>query len=360
MRKKIQAFILLIFTIANQSDAQNFVYKFKNADGGKWGYADINGKTIIEPQYRNCSDFSDCGIALVYEYIDSPLEFININNQKIQSEPEEFSLKTDYSENYIQAYQNGFVGVYNDEKWGYLNSLGKLTIPFKYDEASVFSENHAIVKTGDNYLIIDTNGVETPIKVNNIKETRSFTEGLARIKMDGSNYAYINYNGDVIINLKALGCGYFSSGFSWVRSINKKIGFIDKSGAWKIEPKFEIVHDFDKESGMALVKENGEWKYVDTTGKILNVDLTVKFVSFSNGLARGFVMDIYSEKKETFIGYFDNTGKWVIKPVYENVRDFKNGYAAVSYEGKWGFIDKTGNWVIKPAYAHIGDVIKIK
>lgn len=357
---KCEIWLLLFLLLVGQVNAQKNIYRFKKVGEDKWGYANINGKTIIEPQFNSCTDFSDCGIAITYEFMYSQGEFINVNNQKIEPEPQEFSLKSDYSENYIQGFQNGFIVVTDGNRWGYINTSGKLSIPFKYDDAFVFSENFAIVKLDKNYLILDTNGVETSIKVNNVRGARSFSEGLARITINDSNYSYVNFRGDVVINVESKGCGYFSSGLTWVRSKNKKIGFIDKSGIWKIEPKFEMVHDFDKESGMAMVKENGKLEYIDTVGNVLIIDFSLKLVSFSGGLVRGFVLDKNSENKSSLVGFIDNKGKWVIEPVFENARDFKNGFAAVRFQGKWGFIDKTGKWVIEPVYEHIGDVIKIE
>lgn len=349
MKFKKLLIIGFLFFIVVQLQAQTYVFKFRPLNKKLWGFATIDGKTIIEPQFPYSDDFSDCGIALVVK--EEFADFVKCNGQIIQTEPEEFTLKNAMGEFY-QGYQNGFVSVEYRRKWGYLNSRGKLSIPFKYDEVSVFNENYAVVRLKKNFFILDTNGVETPVKIENVVTCRSFSEGLARFSIKDSCFGFINYFGDIVINAKYLGCGYFKSGLAWARITGGKIGFIDRKGNWKIEPQFEMAYDFDKESGMAQVKKDEKWMYVDSTGKTLNVSISERLVSFSDGFARGF--------KNGLVGFFNNEGNWVIEPIYENAKDFENGYAAVKYNGKWGFIDKTGKWAIEPSYAHVGDVIKVK
>lgn len=41
---------------------------------------------------------------------------------------------------------------------------------------------------------------------------------------------------------------------------------------------------------------------------------------------------------------------YVVKPKYEQIRDFSEGYAAIQKDGKWGFIDSTGREVIERQY----------
>ena len=47
-------------------------------------------------------------------------------------------------------------------------------------------------------------------------------------------------------------------------------------------------------------------------------------------------------------GYIDKSGKVVIEPQFDYVRDFSEGLAVVEKDGKWGVIDKNGKVVIEP------------
>ncbi|MBI5540524.1 MAG: WG repeat-containing protein [Bacteroidia bacterium] len=350
MFKALIIFTLLIY-ISLDNHAQTYVFKFRAVKGKLWGYADINGKTIIEPQYPFCNDFADNGIALVffvkYEYGD----FIRLNGEYIKPEPEEFSLNNIMGRA-VQGYAEGFVAVKNNNKWGYLNSQGKIAIPFKYDEASYFNNGYAIVKSGKSFLVLDTTGTETKINIDEIKLCRPFIEGRAPIFLKTDKFGFINTKGNIVIEPEFAGVGYFYSGIAWARALNNNIGFIDTTGKWVIEPLFDIAMDFDTESGMAQVRKDGKWVFVNKTGQIFDFDMSERIIGYSEGLARGI--------KEGLTGFYNNEGKWIIQPKYENARDFKNGYAAVEFEGKWGFIDKKGNWIIQPTYSALGDVVIVK
>jgi len=49
-------------------------------------------------------------------------------------------------------------------------------------------------------------------------------------------------------------------------------------------------------------------------------------------------------------GFIDNSGKLVIRPMFEFVWDFSEGLAPACLHEKWGYIDKTGKIVIKPQF----------
>lgn len=50
------------------------------------------------------------------------------------------------------------------------------------------------------------------------------------------------------------------------------------------------------------------------------------------------------------IGYINNKGQVVIKPIFNNGSDFTDGLAAVRENGLYGFIDIYGNYILKPQY----------
>lgn len=59
-------------------------------------------------------------------------------------------------------------------------------------------------------------------------------------------------------------------------------------------------------------------------------------------------LSIASRKGKT--GFIDETGRWKIKPVYEDATGFYKGLAAVRSENKWGYIDNQGNYVIPSVF----------
>lgn len=44
-------------------------------------------------------------------------------------------------------------------------------------------------------------------------------------------------------------------------------------------------------------------------------------------------------------GFINDRQQWVIRPVYQDVKPFKDGKAAAMLNGKWGFINTRGEWL---------------
>ena len=86
-------------------------------------------------------------------------------------------------------------------------------------------------------------------------------------------------------------------------------GFVNKETGKEVIPyKYDGAKDFSE--GLAAVKLNGKW------------------------------------------GYIDDTGKEVIPLKYDNAWRFSNGLAEVKLNGKWGCIDKTDFIVVPFTYAN--------
>jgi hypothetical protein len=69
--------------------------------------------------------------------------------------------------------------------------------------------------------------------------------------------------------------------------------------------------------------------------------------SFNQGLAK-----VKLEKKW---GYIDSTGNVVVQPKYNEVENFSDGRARVRLGQKWGLVDTTGAEIIKPTFDWIYD-----
>lgn len=100
---------------------------------------------------------------------------------------------------------------------------------------------------------------------------------------------------------------------------------------------YDYAHAFSV--GLALVRQNGWWGYVDKTGKEVIPCIYNPAWSFTKtGLAA-----VCMEGK---CGFIDQTGKEVIPFIYDDARYFnKDGKAKVKLNGETFFIDVKGNRV---------------
>jgi len=367
MKRNFLITSLLITLIAISSFAQEYVVQVKPMDTRDWGYVNLEGDYILNPQFRKCFSFSEDGYAVIYEK-KTGYYFINTKGEVLQAEIFNYHLIEAFGFG-VQGFANGFVPVFVDGGWGYMNIEGKLAIPAKYDKVSSFKNGYGIAQKvigGDmhddddlysgtkgeiQFYIIDKKGNQKLVNVPNIKEIKWFSEGIAPFKTIEGFYGFLNSNGEVIIEPQFLSVGYFNEGLAWAKTNNKTIGYLNTEGEWIIKPQFKKANDFETESGMARVMQEKEWEYINTTGDINTFSDSEYISAFHDGLAKG--------KKDDKLGFYNNKLEWVIEPQFEGVRNFKNGYAAVKSNGAWGLIDKQGNWVIQPTFAAIKDVVKI-
>jgi hypothetical protein len=54
-------------------------------------------------------------------------------------------------------------------------------------------------------------------------------------------------------------------------------------------------------------------------------------------------------------GFIDDDKTWIIKPKFDEVRSFSEGFAPASKKGKWGFINSVGKWTAKPKFSGVGE-----
>ena len=179
-------------------------------------------------------------------------------------------------------------------KWGYADSIGKLVVPFIYEDAN------------------------------------EFKDGLARVKQNG-NYGFIDYKGEVAIPLVYGELGDFTEGISKAM-LDKKYGFIDKSGKEVIPFIYEEITTFNY--GLAKVKLNGKYGFINNVGK--------EVVPLKYDEVGDFVEGLVKAKLEEKYGYIANNGEEAIPFVYESAEDFSRGKAKVQQNNKYFLISKDG------------------
>ncbi len=352
MKKQLLLSMFITATMMTTAFSQNYITQVKPAGSKFWGYANIKGELIIPAQYEKCYRFSEDGYAPIYDTKARQYFFINTKGERLSTEIVSFKLRDGLGSD-MEGFKNGLIGVKVGEKWGFLNTSGKLAIPAKYDDVSEFSDGYATAKSGSTYLILDAQGKETLIQQAGILDINEFSENLASFRAMDKNFGFLAPDGKVVITPQYESVGKFVNGLAWAKTSSGSIGYINSKGEWAINPQFAAAKNFDVTTGLGRIKTTtGAWAYTNKTGELTYVNETETWSDFSDGLAEG--------KKTERKGFYDSKGKWVIPPQFENVRDFKNGYAAAKMGDKWGVIDKTGKWVIQPMFDGIKDMELVK
>ena len=298
-----------------------------------------------------------------------------VSTAEVESDKKEEKCVVPEVEGYdkVGCLRDGLAGVIkqsNDEyektnRVGYIDKDGQLIIPFEFDaivageggeslEFNDFSEGLAAVSKNDKYGFIDTKGkvVIEP----KYEWASSFSDGLAIVSVEGL-YGAIDTQGKTVIPFEYQALADFHDGFAAAarppkdpEDYESKYGLINKQNEVVIPFMYESMGNLSE--SLIAVKKDGKWGYVDTKNKAI-IPITLKYETvndFSDGLAAVFSYEENSDNLK--YGYIDKTGKLVIPMQFikaywddsEGIIDFNNGIAVVNdKEGRTFCIDKKGS-----------------
>lgn len=220
---------------------------------GLWGFINKDGKEVIPIKYYYVGSFHD-GLSMV----SSNKSFCN--NEKY----------------WCPAIQYGFINksgqtIYSEEYITYVQSGKAVEIE---DSFNNFKDSLCIVMNNkQEYFILNTNGVKTPINNKNIAigdswltwSTNTFSEGLCKIHTTTYPYKYgfINKNSDLIIPCLYDEAASFQEGLTSVK-LDNKWGLIDSIGRLIISFEYDGAIIFSE--GLAAVQKNGKKYFIDKKG----------------------------------------------------------------------------------------------
>lgn len=261
----------------------------------KFGFIDKTGKYVIPPKYISVTHFSN-GLAFVVPKGGSPTCIDKQGNPQ-------FSLKKIRKVSIFVEDMAVFLAA-DSEKWGYLNSSGKVTIPAQFEEADLFSE------------------------------------GLALVKKNGK-WGYINKKGVMVIKPQFERASYFQEGMAVAQDTNGGLyGYIDHTGKYVIKPQFKKARVFNE--GLAVVFfDNNQSCLIDVTGKRVIEKQPYEIDNFSSNMV-GFMT------KDSLYGYINKKGEEVIKPQFQWISYFLGDIAFADIGEDTGIIDKKGQFIVTP------------
>lgn len=279
--------------------------------GRLWGYIDRTGKMVIEPQFQGAAEIRDgLGRIEVWDRIrcsgptytanDAPTYLFVIHDMNFHLTSSCFA---------------------EHQRFGYVNTEGKLLIKPEFFIAEDFSERLAAVRieesTESKYAFIDKTGkVVIPAQFD---QAYSFSEGLAAVET-----------------------GFRAEAGKQVAG---KWGFIDRSGKFVIQPRFELTLKFSEGLAQACEDFTNGWGYIDHTGRFVIDPEYPEATDFSEGLAV-----VWDDDGPVFI---DRSGKAVLR-TNGGGWSFSDGLTVAGEDGKRKYVDKKGKVIgpyeVNPSY----------
>jgi copper amine oxidase domain protein len=368
-------------------------------EGGKFGFADSNGKVLIKPIYDEAWRFKD-GTAKVRIANKFGLVGINLSGSLIQI------LDPQYE--YIGDFKGGFAEIKKEGGWtGIVNRCGEIIIKPEYgrilrEKNGMFLLNQ--IKKYDNgvlslrvnrYGLADKNGkillepnyheikiiddkyIKIGVKQKEDNAMSSIRYGIANI--DGtviispqyseimrkdnffsaeqnSKYGALNLNGDTIVpfvydNIFEAPQVIFAGKqgeFTMFSKDGKKIKDLD------VKPDFTLVGN----TYVGIRDQNNKYGLMDTQGNII-VEPMYQYITFFDN-NQDVLETVTNDRKK---GLINKNGEIILEPIYDEIEESmnnKNEYIVIrseDYKRYYGIYNKSGRVVLEPKYTDYESII---
>lgn len=246
---------------------------------------------------------------------------------------------------YDQEFQNDAHLICQDCEWGYMDTLGQITVSPQYTFAQDFINEVGMVECDNKWGLVNRKAeILIPCRYDGIDFLENTNNQIIKVFVKEHKYGLIDTLGQLAVQASYDEIGSFSEGRLAVKS-KGLWGFVDANGLEVIPPRFKTVSDFSE--GLAAVKVDRKWGFIDKQG---NTEIPFEYNrvgNFKNGLAWIYTGGGYS--------YIRQTGELLMEGDFQKAFDFEKNVARVAVDGKYGLIDQTGDWQLKPRYSDIAE-----
>jgi hypothetical protein len=201
----------------------------------------------------------------------------------------------------IKQYENGLITILkiSDKRfiYGFYNNDNKKLINKNFKHVKELNTKSVIAADVEgNYFLIDNMGTQTLLK--DIESVQDAFENMIPASTKNNKSGYLDMDGKIAIPFKYKYVNKFSEGLAAVANENTLFGYIDKKGKQIIPFKYQDVDEFN--NGFTMVKENGLWQIIDTSGKVI-VKADSKNGSFSmSGDGQKTIYKLGNKKYDAF------------------------------------------------------------
>jgi len=253
-----------------------------------WGYIDMNGNPVAGV-YKQALSFKD-GMTWVND--DGTIKVLDSNGKITKTLPDNilsvwsfydgmalFSMDggQGYLDKNLKAigdgslfadgnrFQEGAASVMCDNgKYGYINAAADFIIGCDFDEAKVFKNSRAIVKSGNGWGVIDKRGnyIFGPLSA---VEMINPDENMFKFKREGK-WGWLNAEGAIVIPAVYDDIMSFDDRDIAPVKQNGMWGYIDKNGNYVINRQYDVAYPFF--NNRAVVKIDEQFVTVDKNGMI--------------------------------------------------------------------------------------------
>ncbi|HWK03749.1 MAG TPA: WG repeat-containing protein [Puia sp.] len=225
-------------------------------------------------------------------------------------------------------------------KYGYIDQKLQLKIPAKFKEASPFSDGLAAVQNDDgNWGYINTEG-KLVVPFTYSKRPSRFMSGLARVQNTEGHIGFINKENKINIKPQYVYATCFYKGYALVREGYDRPALLIDTAGTVIATFPKDVSYIDNSKPPVGISGNEQSEYPFYVSETLQQLVDDGKGIFTKGLSYGLL---------------DNKGKVVLDFTYQYLSDFhggkmfahKSAFINNSTQNRYGIINDKGEWVIE-------------
>ncbi len=186
--------------VSNSKIDNHYLLLKKNYE---FGYADLKGNLLVPAIYNLAYELMDDNYFSDKSSNDSPRFVVENDERQWGCVDIKGNVVVPFEYQKMWPFEGGLAAVQKDDKWGFVNTSGKLVIKTTYDDVrDCKTSGLNYVKKGDKWGFIDVNGTQiTPFEYDDaffadssVNIPSGFIDGLAWVCKDGK-YGVIKYTG---------------------------------------------------------------------------------------------------------------------------------------------------------------------
>lgn len=267
-----------------------------------YGYLDMQGNMVVEPQYISAGDFSEATapVMLLVDSFFTSCTFIDTLGKQLF--PPIYENLLPFNEGYAIVMRYG--------RWGMIDHTGREVLPTRYEQITANQDGLFFAGDPDGWALFDYSF--KPLTPFIYTWTSGLHNGRIGVMRDG-HYGFLDREGNEVID-----CSY------------------DETGIFRL--------------GRTMAVRDGHYGIIDTTGDII---LPLEYDNNTpNGRKYMYFDSLALVERDGKLGYVDLDGKLVIPFYFEKAFQFSQGLASTCFQGRWGYINTHGDIYIP----HVFDI----
>jgi hypothetical protein len=327
----------------------------------KFGFIDKTGKIVI-PLTHQAVDYNKIDTVVIAKK-NSKWAFFSCNGKQLTEYKYDDITKSSYFDRNYTYFKNGLCRVKKNGAFGYINANLQVVIPFgTYDVSEPFHQSFGIVAKNNKYGIVDSLGkltlpliydlIERPKKYSNqsdyfvIKQNNKLqlldknTKPITKFNI--IEYQLDNYRHDKELHR------YFI-----LKNDAGLVGTISENKVLQIPFKYQKIEPFDGNS-VTIAKQNGKYGLIDIHNKTV--------YPFGNKeIVKARSLNFYIVNNYENIGMIDASGHIILPFIYESIQSChydRNNRFIVKKNNLYGIIDRNKNTIIPIEYDEISNWVE--